>query len=368
MIEGRIAQFNRVDEPFEIRRVALDGVGPGEVLVKIHRTNVCGSDLHAWHGDFVMRGLGGTLPTVLGHEMVGSVAALGDGVSEDTNGRPLEIGSRVVYPYFYPCHRCRSCLAGRRVSCRHLQMAMLSDATRPPHFVGGYGEYYLLPADAVIYRVPDCLSDEVVSAANCALAQVIHGLDRVGLRFGETVAIQGAGGLGLYATAVAKAYGARRVIVIDGLADRLELAEQFGADATISTGELADPVERVRRVRRLTDGYGADIVAELVGNPTVIPEGIKMLSQGGRYLEIGNINLGKTCLVDPSRLVTANKSIVGVSLYEPDALGRALTFLECAQERLPLDRLAPTTFPLDDINEAFRAADRREVVRASIVP
>lgn len=368
MYEGRIAQFNAPMEPFEVRQVTLPSLGPGEILVKVHRANVCGSDLHAWHGAFATRGLGGQLPTVLGHEMVGSVAAFGEGVvEEDSNGAPLEVGTRVVFPYFFCCHRCRNCLAGRRVSCLRLTMAMLGDASRPPYFVGGYGDYFLLPAGAVLYEVPASLSDEIASGVNCALSQMVYGLERARLGFGETVVIQGAGGLGLYAVAVARARGADRVIVVDAVPERLDLAKAFGADDVVSLAEYPDPKDRIRRARDLTGGLGADVVVEVVGDAGVVPEGLKMLAQGGRYLEVGNINAGQTYEADPSRLVMSNKSIIGVSLYEPTALSKALAFLAAHQHTLPLDRMVTTAFPLEEINEAFAAADQRRVVRASIV-
>lgn len=367
MFEGRIARFSAPMEPFELREVKLAEVGPGQVLVKVHRANICGSDLHAWHGAFATRGMGGQLPTVLGHEMVGSVAAFGDGALEDSNGVPLTVGTRVAFPYFFPCHRCRNCLAGRRVSCLKLTMAMLGNADEPPYFVGGYGDYFLLPAGATLYKVPDNLSDEVVSGVNCALSQVVYGLERAQLGFGENVVIQGAGGLGLFAVAVAKARGADRVVVIDAVPERLELARAFGADEVIDLTEFADVKDRVRRARELVGGLGADVVVEVVGHPGVVPEGLRMLGLGGRYLEIGNISVGKTYEADPSRLVMANKSILGVSLYEPAALSQALSFLSSHRDALPLDRLVTTAFPLEDINAAFAAADNRQVIRASIV-
>jgi threonine dehydrogenase-like Zn-dependent dehydrogenase len=334
----------------------------------VSRANICGSDVHAWHGNFATRGLGGQLPTVLGHEMVGSVEALGDGVTADSNGALLAVGTRVVFPYFFVCHTCRNCLAGRRNACLHLKMAMLGKADAPPYFVGGYGDYFLLPAGAVVYTVPDSISDDVASGANCALAQVMYGLERVDQQLGEVVVVQGAGALGLYAIAVAKARGAARVIAVDGVPERLELATAFGADAVVDINELPSVKDRVNRVRKLTDGHGADVVVEVVGHPAAIDEGLKMLGQFGRYVEIGNISLGKTFEFDPSRFVFGNKTMVGVSAYDPAVLSRALTFLEQHQDKLPLERLAAATYSLDDINEAFTAAEGKRDVRASIVP
>ena len=121
-------------------------------------------------------------------------------------------------------------------------------------------------------------------------------------------------------------------------------------------------------MRRLTDGQGADVVVEVVGHPSAIEEGLQMLGQFGRYVEIGNINIGKTFEFDPSRFVFGNKTMVGVSLYDPAVLSRALTFLEQHQDILPFDRLAAARYSLDDINEAFAAAEGKRDVRASIVP
>jgi threonine dehydrogenase-like Zn-dependent dehydrogenase len=368
MYNGRIARFDTPREPFTIEHVQLAEVGPGEVLTKVSRANICGSDLHAWHGTFSTKGLGGQLPTVLGHEMVGSIAALGDGVTHDANGKPLAVGTRVAFPTFHPCHMCRNCMAGHRSVCENMRMPMLGRADQPPYFVGGYGDYYLLPARAVIYTVPDTLSDDVAAGANCALSQVMYGLERVDQQFGETVVVQGAGALGLYAVAVAKARGAAKVIVIDGVAERLELAEAFGADHVIDMNETTEPAARAKHVRNLTEGRLADVVVEVVGQPSALDEGLKMVGLFGRYLEIGNINIGQKVDFEPARFVFSNKTMVGVSLYDPIVLSRALDFLDTYQHRLPFDRLAAATYALEDINQAFEAAESKRDIRASIVP
>ncbi|WP_109860170.1 zinc-binding dehydrogenase [Mycolicibacterium aurum] len=365
---GRIARFDEPGKPFQIETVTLDGIGPGEILVKVTRANICGSDVHAWHGTFATRGLGGQLPTVLGHEMVGVIAALGDGVTADSDNKSLEVGTRVVFPYFFCCHTCRHCLAGRRNACANLTMAMLGRADQPPYFVGGYADYFVLPAGAVVYTVPDTVSDDIAAGANCALSQVMYGLERVDQQLGEYVVVQGAGALGLYAVAVAKARGAAKVIAIDGVPERLELATAFGADAVIDITEVTDEKERARIVRRLTGGQGADVVVEVVGHPSAIDEGLKLLGQFGRYVEIGNINIGKSFDFDPSRFVFGNRTMVGVSLYDPSVLSRALAFLERHQGTLPFDRLASASYSLEDINDAFAAAEDKRDVRASIVP
>ena len=150
----------------------------------------------------------------------------------------------------------------------------------------------ILPAaGGAILAVPkSCRTSRV--PGDCALSQVIFGLRQAGLQFGGSVAIQGAGGLGIQAAAVAKDMGVATVIVIDQLAGRLDLARQCGADHTINVKEITDKKDRVNMVRKLTGSNGVDVACDFVGFPPVVPEGIEMLRYGGTYLEIGCISRG----------------------------------------------------------------------------
>src|SRR6266487_2150270 len=194
---------------------------------------VCGSDLHIWRGE--MKEIYGASPQDLtfGHEMCGRVERLGAGVSTDSMGQPLREGDRVTYLYFFPCGRCPVCL--------HDEMGACPRKARPnrvagsaPYFNNAYGEYYYLRPGHFIFKIADEISDDIATPANCALSQVLYGLRKAGLRAGHAVVIQGAGGLGINAVAVARDMGADQIIVIDRLPDRLELARAFGADHTLS--------------------------------------------------------------------------------------------------------------------------------------
>ena len=369
MVEkGRAAVYTGLGQPMEIREYPVPEPEPGAILIKVSRANICGSDLHQWRGDINLAALGAPLPAILGHEMIGTVAKLGEGILSDSAGQPLAVGDRVVHRYFYPCGRCRACLKGQDAACPVAPLTIMSTCEEPPHFFGAFAEYLYLRPNHTVFKVPDDLTDEMVASANCALSQVIYGLERVGFSLGETIAIQGAGGLGIYATAVAREMGAEKIIVIDGIEERLKLAKAFGADELIDLREIKTPMERALRVKELTGGWGADVVAELVGFPQVIPEGINMLCNGGRYLEMGNINFGMTYEADPSKLVTDNKSIVGVMLYEPYALKQALDFLSRAKDKYPFDKILSRSYPLEEINRAFEEQDKGLVTRSSIVP
>ena len=365
--KGRAAVYTGLGQPMEIREYPVPEPEPGAVLIKVSVANICGSDLHIWRGDMKLGRSGPFVPIVLGHEMTGRVARLGEGISTDSAGQPLAIGDRVVYPYFYSCGRCPACLKGDHAACPR-NMFFARPAESPPHFAGAFADYYYLRPNHTIFKVPDDLSDKVVASVNCALSQVIYGLEKVNLRFGETIVIQGAGGLGINAIAVAKEMGAHKVIVIDGITQRLELAGAFGADELIDMSRFKTPQERVQRVKELTGGWGADVVAELVGFPGVLPEGLDMLCRGGRCLEMGNVSpLHGTFEIDPALLVMSSKTIFCVAMYGRDTLKKALNFLSRAKDKYPFDKILSRSYPLEEINKAFEEQDKGLVSRAAIV-
>jgi D-arabinose 1-dehydrogenase-like Zn-dependent alcohol dehydrogenase len=341
---------------------------PGGIVVKMSMANVCGSDLHQWRGEFDIERFGRPYPQILGHEMTGRIHVLGEGVSHDTAGQPLQAGDRVVWRYFTPCGACRACLKRITRACPNARTNLFKSCDEPPHFSGAFGDYYYLRPGTSIFKVPDELTDQMVVGVNCALSQVVGGLQLAALKLGEYVVIQGAGGLGVYATAVAKEMGAGRVIVIDSIPERLELARGFGADEVIDLEQLPDPDMRVQRVLELTDNWGADVVAELVGHPRVCNEGLRMVGRTGRYLEIGNINPGLTYPLDPSSLIFGNKSMLAMIYYEAEHLQQALELIRRTRDKYPWHRVVSHTFPLERINEAFVEADQGRVTRAAIVP
>ena len=363
---GRVAAFYGHQKPMILKEYPVPDPEPGAVVVRSTVANICGSDLHQWRGEFDVVKFGRPLPQILGHEMTGTVHRLGQGIERDTNGKPLALGDRIIWRYFYPCGRCRACLKGITRACPFARTYLNKSADEAPHFVGAFGDYHYLFPGAVIFKVPDELGDGLVAGFNCALSQVVGGFQLARLRVGDNVVIQGAGGLGIYATAVAREMGAGKVIVIDGISTRLELAREFGADETIDLREIPDSAKRVERVRELTESWGADIVAELAGHPRVVKEGQQMLGRTGRYLEIGNISPGLEYSHDPSSLVFKNATVYNMVYYEGEHLRQALDLAMRTREVYPWHKVVSHSFPLEEINEAFRAADRGEVTRASI--
>jgi threonine dehydrogenase-like Zn-dependent dehydrogenase len=367
---ARAAVFFGPGKPFEIKEVPIPELEPEAILVRVTVANICGSDLHFWRGDAPLR-----LPDdgwIYGHEMTGRAARLGARVKTDSLGRPLKEGDRVAYPYFYPCGRCYACLAKQPAACPNKIERPLGPS-QFPHLHGAFADHYYLRPGGAVFKVPDELSDELVAPVNCALAQVIYGFHVADLRLGQTVLIQGAGGLGVQAAAVAKDMGAHTVIVVDQIPGRLELARAFGADHTINLKEVPDRKERVRLVRQWTGGAGADVACDFVGFPAVIPEGIEMLRAGGTYVEIGTISRGAKVELEPSLLVWGSKKIVGVFQYDAWAIPAALDLLVRTRARWPWHRLLSHKYPLEQINEAFQASEwhgkeTTTITRAALTP
>jgi threonine dehydrogenase-like Zn-dependent dehydrogenase len=359
----RAGRFAYLAEPMriELREHALPDVGPGGLLVRVRRANVCGSDLHIWRGRHPQLKRG-----VLGHEMLGEVAELGQGVTRDFAGTPLAPGDRVVATYFLCCRRCPPCARGDFNLCLNAYRYFAAPPEEHPHFHGAFATHYYVHPDQYVYRVPDEVPDRIAAGVNCALSQVIYALDRGRVVTGQTLLVQGAGGLGLYATAVARERGVR-TIVLESVPARLELARLFGADVVIDLAEHDSLESRVAAVHDVTGGEGADVALEVTGVPAAFSEGPFLLRPGGRYVVVGNISPGQTAPFDPGSLVRRQVEILPVIRYQPWYLALALEFLRATRERYPYDELCEDGYGLDDVERAMRESSERMVTRATIV-
>lgn len=343
----------------EIREHELPHVAPGGILARILRTNICGSELHLWRGlhPQIKRG-------VLGHEMLGEVLELGEGVERDFDGVPLRVGDRIVSTYFLCCRKCAHCQRGDFNLCVNAYRYWSKSPDEYPHFHGTFATHYYVHPDQYVYRVPDALPDKVAAGVNCALSQMVFSLDKGSVAAGETLLIQGAGGLGLSAIAVAKELGAR-TIVLDSVPARLEMARRFGADVVVGLDEHDTPEQRAAYVSDLTGG-GADVGLEVAGVPAAFSEGPHLIRPGGRYVVVGNVSPGQTAAFDPGLLVRKQITIIPVCRYQPWYLHRALEFLRAVGDRYPFETLLDDRFSLADVSRALEESGRRDVTRASL--
>jgi threonine dehydrogenase-like Zn-dependent dehydrogenase len=370
-MQGQIAVLQHSRGPWDFQRYPLPDPEPGAILVKVSYANVCGSDLHVWRGETPLPEGG----RALGHEMAGRVAALGAGVTADATGQPLHEGDRIIYNYFFPCGHCIACLRALPECCPNKRRPGNGVAGQAPYFIAGFSEYYYLLPGHVCVKVPDDLPDSVVAPINCALAQVIQGLESGGFRQGDTLVVQGAGGLGLNMIAAARDMGAGLIIAVDGIPGRLALAREFGADHVLDLRECPTPADRIAAVKELTNGNGATHVADVAGVRGVVAEGIEMLANGGTYLEIGSIVPGFAFPLDPNEACRRGLRFIAFLQYDTRLLPRALDFVVRSRNRVPWERVVSHTFPLEAIQDAFEQAEwvgrdpvEAIITRAAIIP
>jgi D-arabinose 1-dehydrogenase-like Zn-dependent alcohol dehydrogenase len=219
MKTGISAVWHDEGKRWELRELPLPETEPDAVSIRVQATSVCGSDLHLWRGDGFPEP---RTPFVFGHEMMGTVAELGSKVTTDSLRRPLHEGDRVAFAYFFPCMRCYNCIRGEMGACKF--RAGRKPLEEWPVCNGGFAQYYYLRSPQFLFKLPDEMDDAAAAPVNCALAQVMEAFHIARPRFGDNVVVQGAGGLGVNACAVAADMGANKVIAIDGQSMRLELA------------------------------------------------------------------------------------------------------------------------------------------------
>ncbi len=357
-MKGRIA-FIPGAHKIEFHDYEVPTPAAGGIIASVTQTNVCGSEVHMWKGEFGRRGI---MP---GHEMSGRIQSLGAGVKTDWAGVPVKEGDRIAPVYYTVCNRCVNCVTGNHAACT-AKVVGARHPDDPPHFTATFATHYFVKPEQHFYRVPDNVPDSIASSANCAMSQVFWSLDRARLAYGETLLVLGAGGLGLHAMAIAKARGAR-VIAIDGVDLRLREAKRFGADETVDMRTHSDFEARDKRVRELCNGL-PDVVLEVAGVPDAFMEGIRLVRNGGRLIEVGNISPGLTVQVPPSLITFKSLEIIGVATYPPQYLKKSLDFLSTHIERFPYREMCDATFPLARAAEALDKSERREITRAGLLP
>jgi L-iditol 2-dehydrogenase len=362
-MKGKVAALVGPEE-VEVKEFDVPEPEPGAVLVKVRRANVCGSEVHIYHFHHPL-----IRECVLGHEFVGEIAALGEGVTTDYAGNPVQVGDRVIAPYYLTCRKCPACLRGDFNLCQRAYAFWANPPEKEPHFTGAFATHYYVHPDQYFYKVPDNVPDEVVAGANCGLTQVLFGLHQIGLTAGDSLVIQGAGGLGLYASAVGSDMGAQ-VIVVEGIPERIELAKRFGAESAVDMREHETAGERIEQVKALTDGYGADVVLEVTGVPAAFVEGVGLARPGGTLVEIGNVSVGQEHEVSlaPGLITRKMLRVQGFVRYQPWFLHRALRFLERKHRDHPFDALSDREYGLEDVGEAIEREEEKKVARPAIVP
>lgn len=333
----------------EITEVIVRDPGPGQVLIKLGASGICGSDRHVLDGDWHLPS-----PTVMGHEGAGTVVNTGPGVTD------LEVGDHVILSWFYPCLHCPACRAGRPWVCTGsgASECLLPDGTSamekdgqtvyPYLAVGSMSEYTVVTAQAAV-KIPDDVPFDVAALIGCSIATGFGAVaNDAAVNPGHSAVVIGAGGVGLSIIMSLALAGANPIIAADVSDEALDLARTFGATHTVKSGsDLAD------LVRDIT-GTGVDYAFEAIGRRQTIEQMPSCLTPGGSAVVVGLPPEDDPVSLDALALAEEGKRIVG-SNYGSTVPGRDFPRLAdlYLAGRLPIDRLITDRIGLDEVNEAF---------------
>ncbi len=326
-----------------LREAPVPEPGPGQVLLAVRAAGICGTDLHIYHDEYPTQP-----PVILGHELAGEVAAVGEGVAG------VKPGARVTTEtYFHLCGTCRFCRGGQPNLCP--ERRSIGSGVN-----GGFAPYVVVP-ERNVHMLPEGLSFREAALPE-PLACVVHGaLELPKVTAGDIAVIAGPGAIGLLTLQAAQAAGAS-VIVLGTNVDhrRLDLARELGAAAAIDIGEEdAAPI-----VQSLTGGWGADVVFECSGAGPAALGLLAHLRRGGQYAQIGLF--GKPVAWDLDQVCLKELRVTGSNASIPSAWRTALRLL--AEGRVQTAPLISDVFPLAGWDEAFARFERREGVKVMLEP
>jgi putative phosphonate catabolism associated alcohol dehydrogenase len=330
-----------------VESVPVPPLRPGDVLVRVRLATVCGSDRHTVSGRRRQ-----PCPSILGHEAVGEIVALGGGRPAAVDGRALRVGQRVIWCVTLACGTCDRCRAGVTAKCRVVRKAGHEALDSEWGLSGGYAQHVLLPHGLPIAVVEDDLIDAVAAPAACATATVMSVIERAGDLGGRRVLVLGAGMLGLTAVAAAVIGGAAAVTAVDPDVVRRRLVRRFGA------GDA----------RGSASGAGTcDVLLDLAGAPAALEGGLAALDVQGIAVLAGSVAPNAAVGVDAESVVRRQLSILGVHNYEPRHLTAALSFLQRTRERFPWPELVAGPGSLAEVG-ALLTAPAGPAPRYAIAP
>jgi 2-desacetyl-2-hydroxyethyl bacteriochlorophyllide A dehydrogenase len=320
---------------FELRQVPVPTLAADEVLIKVSRCGLCGTDIHIYQGHYSAD----KLPLIPGHEFSGWVVKTGADVKD------VEIGTAVTADINVGCGRCFFCRKNEILNCRTMAQIGI-------HVDGGLAEYVKVPVSHLV-RIPPRTPVEMgalVEPVSC----IVRAVKKSRLRLGESVLILGAGPIGNLHLQLARAVGAAPIIVSEPNPGRAAWAQRSGADVVVS-----DPAQLQAEVLKATDGRGADLVIESVGLPALYEQAFDLVRPGGRVLAFGLADQEAQARYHPFKVVLGEIGLQGSVAGMGDDMHEAMTLV--AHDRVRLEEFAQVVYPLADISRAMEAfvSDKR---------
>jgi D-arabinose 1-dehydrogenase-like Zn-dependent alcohol dehydrogenase len=351
-------------QPIEIREFDRPDLPTGAALLRTARSEVCGTDVHLWHG----RLSGVPYPIIPGHVSAGTLEAV-RGSLTSLDGQMLHEGDRVVFfDVHRTCGRCRACTVHRTPTrCIARRVYGITDPASEGLF-GGWSQAIYLEPGVGVARLPDNVTYDDYIEGGCGLLTAVHIIERATLRPGDSIVVQGTGAVGLSTIALAREAGASTIIAFGAPASRLQLARDMGAGHVLDH-HASSAAERLDAVRALTYGEGADVVVEAAGSARAIEEGLTLARDGGRYVVAGHYtDAGPSQINAHHQINRKHLEIRGCWGSTPAHFLRALSLLERHASRVPWRAVGERTYPLDRLNDALHDAESMRITKALVDP
>jgi S-(hydroxymethyl)glutathione dehydrogenase/alcohol dehydrogenase len=358
----RAAVMRAIGEPLRIEEIQVDAPGPHEVLVRVAATGVCHSDLHVLEGS-----LPNPLPTVLGHEPAGVVEAVGSQV------RHVAAGDHVIGCLSAFCGTCEYCVAGRPNLCEG--EATMRAAGAPPRLskdgerieqfvhLSAFAERMLVHENALVRIRRDVPLDRV-ALIGCGVTTGLGAVfNRARVPAGRTAVVIGCGGIGLSVVQGCRIAGAARIVAVDRVAWKLDLAVRLGATDVVNAAE-GNPVPGVVE---LTSG-GVDYAFEALGTPATVRQAVRMTRRGGTIIMIGVVPASASVELPGADIVLREKTILGCMMGSNRFRIDMPRYVELYRSgQLRLDEMISARLPLEGVNEAFESMRQGTAARSVIV-
>ncbi|MEU3994114.1 zinc-binding dehydrogenase [Streptomyces platensis] len=359
---SRAVVLEEFGKPLVLREFGIPSPPEGGMTVNCTYGGICGTDLHLQQGHLAI-----PTPLVLGHEGLGTVRELADGVTHDANGAPLRPGDTVMWASSIACGRCVPCAQHREPTlCENRRTygvnRTLDDG---PGLNGAWAQHIALRPGTTVVRLDDAIDPLAAMSLACAGPTAVHALyERRPVRLGEVVVVQGSGPVGLAAAALSQLAGAAKVIIVGGPAGRLEAAAAAGiGDVHLNIADAEDPDQVLDRVREAAGGDGADLVIECAGVPGAVAQGLRLARRGGSYLIIGQYTDAGDTPLNPHQIVYRQLDVVGSWAFTGAHLAEYVKLLPALTARFGLRDLV-TSYPLSEHATALTAVTEATVIKA----
>lgn len=339
----------------------------GAIVAESALCGVCGTDTHMVYGRLPV-----PMPHILGHEWIGTVKELGEGVETDFTGKPLKEGDYIGV-CLAKCGECWFCknVPGRESLCMSMDVIGISQHScdEPPHLFGGFAEQLYIGSHFPVFKFPEGVFTEKEMVLVEPMAVATRAFKRAqsggtdcayageGVDPSQTIVIQGAGPIGQCHTVTANVYGMNNIIVIDSIPSRLEQAKKLGATHTIDMNDYPTTDDRVEAVLDLTYGVGADVVMEATGVPAAFSESFKLVRRGGTVVEMGHFtNTGETSVNPHVDFCNKEVNCFGDWGYSRFEYRTAIAVMEKAKKiGVPIEIICAEVAPLSDLpNQILR--------------